>query len=106
MQEGFCDIERYCKYMTNQKLLYKGNTCILQLISQQQAIITIVDDKHFISDAYSSNGTYLNKNPLTPLKLYELTDDCSIDFAGINARYKKVMMKLTLIKNNKFLGYR
>lgn len=65
---------------------------MLKTISQQQAVIVVVSQhQHFISDTFSSNGTYVDKTRLVPLKLYELIDDCTIQFASVNARYKKVI---------------
>lgn len=98
MQESYCYTERHCKYKmtlaqnnTAPFLHFKTKYFKLQMISQQQAVITIINEsQHFISDSHSSNGTFVNQIQLTPLKLYELTDDCIIKFAGVSGKYRKV----------------
>ncbi|CAG9860682.1 unnamed protein product [Phyllotreta striolata] len=60
-------------------------------VSQNQAIITIVDDnQHFISDLNSSNGTYLCKSKLIPFRLYEIIDNSEIQFGDVCSLYKKI----------------
>lgn len=53
-----------------------------------------MDDKHFISDFNSSNGTYLDDSKLTPFKLYMLTDNAELRFGDVSARYSKVSFNI------------
>lgn len=61
------------------------------------AIITVVDEeRHYISDLKSANGTIMDHEKLTPLKLYSLKHGASVKLANIYGAYKKLDSKMGL----------
>lgn len=55
--------------------------------SQQQALITIINNKIYISDLKSSNSTFLGGTALLPLHLYEVEDQCEVIFGTLKATF-------------------
>ncbi|XP_071054205.1 mediator of DNA damage checkpoint protein 1-like isoform X2 [Onthophagus taurus] len=64
-------------------------------VSHQQAEIIIINDKHYVCDMNSCNGTQLEHGKLVPLQLYELDDKKILYFGNI-----KVVYELLLHKSN------
>jgi pSer/pThr/pTyr-binding forkhead associated (FHA) protein len=57
-------------------------------ISKQHATISNIENKYYITDNGSSNGTYLNCIRLQPNKRYELNDKDNIIFADENYQFR------------------
>lgn len=53
-------------------------------VSRYHAIIQMVNERIFIKDCNSTNGTYMNAHPLTPLVPYRLHDDDELTLGSLH----------------------
>ena len=65
---------------------YKNNVDYLldkEVVSRYHLKITMEDDKYYITDLNSTNGTYLNEKPLPCYKKHEIVSGDEVSIAGI-----------------------
>lgn len=61
--------------------------CSLQQISKKHAIISVIENKHYITDFKSSNGSKLEDVLLKPYMFHEIYDGTDIELGNIVGTY-------------------